>query len=172
MTAGFGAALSAVALFAFSTSGSAATTTVPCDGNALVGAIAAANSTPEADELQLTAGCAYTLAARNNSFFGYNGLPTVSTSIAIFGNGATIQRDPAALSFRLMTVDVGGALTLRDLTLRNGFARGGDGGSDRGNTDDGGGGGGGAGLGGAVDDHRVVDRVGFALEKQPAGDVA
>lgn len=30
----------------------------------------------------------------------------------------------------------------------------------------------GAGLGGAVDDHGVVDGVGFALEEQPAGDVA
>jgi hypothetical protein len=63
---------------------------------------------------------------------------------AAFGQGVTIARDGTVAKLRLFYVAVGGSLTLNDLTLSGGVARGGDGGSGRG------GGGGGAGLGGAV----------------------
>ena len=74
---------------------------------------------------------------------------SVNSEILIQGDerrGLTITRDPAAPYMRLFTVKSGGSLTLRNLTLSGGVARGGNGG--------GGGlsgsGGGGAGLGGAI----------------------
>ncbi len=54
----------------------------------------------------------------------------------------TIARDANASPFRLFTVEEESSLTLTNLTLMNGLARGGNGGA--------GGGGGGAGLGGAI----------------------
>ncbi|MDB5357082.1 MAG: hypothetical protein JWN24_3535 [Phycisphaerales bacterium] len=67
----------------------------------------------------------------------------ISTNITIIGpsgnNGITIQRDPAATSaYRLFHVQTGASLTLDNLTLSNGLAKGGNGG------------GGAAGLGGGV----------------------
>ena len=145
---GLGGLLTTMALLIASQAGQAASTPVGCDTGGLVAAIDAANSNSDATELQLTKGCVYTLTARNNSFYGFNGLPTITSPVTIVGNGATIQRDPGAPSFRIVTVDTTGSLRLIGINLHNGLAKGGDGGSDRGNQDDGGGGGGGAGLGG------------------------
>jgi hypothetical protein len=147
---GAGALLAALTLLVASQVGQAAGKSISCDAPSLIAAIEAANSTPEADELQLTKGCTYTLTARNNSYFGFNGLPTITSPVTIIGNGSTIQRDPNAPSFRIVTVDTTGSLRLVGVTLTNGLAKGGNGGTDRGNSDDGGGGGGGAGLGGAI----------------------
>jgi hypothetical protein len=61
--------------------------------------------------------------------------------------GVTIARDSSQPLFRLFTVTSTGSLTLENLTLRGGQAKGGDGGSGVNLT---GTGGGGAGLGGAV----------------------
>src|SRR6476620_4163319 len=152
---GAGVLLSAMTLFVAIRTGEATAGNVACDSAAWGGAIDAANATPAADELQLAKGCTYTLTARSNSFYRFNGLPTLTTPVTIIGNGATIQRDPSAPSFRLIAVDSTGSLRLVGVNLHNGLAKGGNGGSDRGiegagNTDDGGGGGGGAGLGGAI----------------------
>jgi hypothetical protein len=82
------------------------------------------------------------LLTRGGTTFGPNALEVTST-IIIQGSGETIQRDNAAPNMRLFFVATGGDLTLNDVTLTNGFARGGDGGTNLG--DDGGGGGGGFG---------------------------
>lgn len=126
----------------------AAAVAVPCTPAALVAAITAANAEPAADRLVLATGCTYTLTTVDNTFYGYTGLPAVTSDITIAADGARIERDAAAPPFRLFVVDTTGRLALQGLTLRGGLARGGDGGDDGG--DDGGGGGGGAGLGGAV----------------------
>jgi hypothetical protein len=102
-----------------------------------------------ADTLVLAGLSNYAIAARDNTFFGYTGLPVITSAITVAGNGSTISRDPTAPSLRLLAVDASGKLTLEDTVLSNGLARGGDGGDDAA-TDDGGGGGGGAGLGGAI----------------------
>ena len=50
------------------------------------------------------------------------GLPVVSSTITISGNGSTVQRDGAAPFFGLLEVGPTGNLTVRDLTLRGGVA--------------------------------------------------
>ncbi len=89
------------------------------------------------------------------SWYGPNGLPPIASRITIEGNGATIARSPFSSPFRLFFVGAGpgspnstytapppgpGVLTLRDVTLEGGWAKGGDSF----------GGGGGAGMGGAI----------------------
>jgi CSLREA domain-containing protein len=67
----------------------------------------------------------YTLIAVDNTSLGANGLPVVSTTITIEGNGATLQRSGAAGTpdFRLFEVAPTGVLTVHDLHLRNGRAQ-------------------------------------------------
>jgi hypothetical protein len=85
----------------------------------------------------------YTLTSVADAYFGSNGLPQVTSQIIIQGNGATIQRSAIANTpnFRLFAVTTTGNLTLQNVTLSNGVARGGDGGGR---------GGGVAGQGGAI----------------------
>jgi hypothetical protein len=150
----------ALLMFTLPTGAGAATFAAGCSGTngdtaALVSAIANANANgPGADVIQLGAGCTYALAAPDNNWYGPNGLPAIASDITIEGNGATIARLAAAAPFRLFFVgaDPGaaqtdgyvspgpGSLTLRNLTLAGGLARGGDSS----------GGGGGAGMGGAI----------------------
>jgi CSLREA domain-containing protein len=117
------------------------------------------------DSIVLQAGATYELTQPDMpqigftdraSWYGPNGLPPIASRILIEGNGATISRSPFSSSpFRLFFVGAGpgspnpaftapppgpGALTLRDVTLEDGYAKGGD--SNYG--------GGGAGLGGAI----------------------
>jgi hypothetical protein len=132
-----------------------------------VSAIASANNSSGADAVQLGRGCVYSLGAQNNYWYGPNGLPAITSSITIEGNGATIQRGATigTPTFRLFYVAAdpanpktfnyvvpagsapgGGQLTLRNLSLRGGVAKGGD--SN--------GGGGGAGFGGAIFNQGIV----------------
>ncbi|MGE0132541.1 MAG: Ig-like domain-containing protein [Blastocatellales bacterium] len=97
-----------------------------------------------ADTIALAAGATYTLSTRDNTEYGFNGLPAITSQITIEGNGATITRG-GSVTFRLFYIASSGNLTLQNLILSNGLAKGGDGGSALS-----GGGGGGAGLGGAV----------------------
>ena len=82
-------------------------------GCTLVDAITAANSDAPAggctagsgaDTLVLPAGSTHTLTAVNNSTYGPNGLPLVTSAITIAGNGSTITRDPGAPQFRILAV--------------------------------------------------------------------
>ncbi|MBV7339786.1 right-handed parallel beta-helix repeat-containing protein [Chloroflexi bacterium TSY] len=49
-----------------------------------------------------------------------NGLPAITSTIIISGNGATIERNSTAPDFRLLLVDAGGDLALNDVTLSGG----------------------------------------------------
>ncbi|MDY7075372.1 MAG: choice-of-anchor D domain-containing protein [Chloroflexota bacterium] len=96
------------------------------------------------DTIVLQANTAYTLSAVDNTWYGPNGLPPVTTPITITGHGATIVRGGGE-DFRFFYVSPSGDLMLTDLTLRDGRAQGGAGGAGANGS-----GGGGAGLGGAI----------------------
>ncbi len=136
---------------------------IPCDPVALKTAILDANNTPDLTIIELAPGCTYTYtgayaSAGDNydSWYGPAALPAIASPITIVGNGATIQRvaDIATPPFRLIFVGADaaaadtlayatpgpGTLTLEDLTLQGGLAKGGDSSN----------GGGGAGMGGAI----------------------
>ena len=125
-----------------------------CTGASLVKAIDDANAAGAGPHtITLMEGCTYTLTAVHNHWYGPNGLPAVTSDITIAGKGrSVIERSSADVTpaFRLFFVNGApntnvlpgaGKLTLKDLTLRNGLARGGSGGSS---------GGGGLGAGGAI----------------------
>jgi len=97
---------------------------VPCDADALIGAINVANSDGEADTLDLTAGCTYTLTGVDNGTDGPNGLPSITSEIILNGNGATIERSDTAPDLRIFHVGAEGHLTLNALTVSNGRASG------------------------------------------------
>jgi hypothetical protein len=89
---------------------------VPCTQDALVAAINAAN-TAGGGALNLTAGCDYALTTADN---GENGLPVITTRIAVNGNGATID---GTGTVRVFEVDgPGGDLSLQDVTITGGSA--------------------------------------------------
>jgi predicted outer membrane repeat protein len=101
---------------------------VRCDAGALVQAIRDAN-TVGGGALTLARGCTYTLTSPDNID---NGLPVITSRIAIYGSGSTIKRSTwtGTPEFRIFSVDgPQGNLTLTDLTVRDGRAPGaGDGG--------------------------------------------
>ncbi|MGA8726660.1 MAG: hypothetical protein WB565_16625 [Acidimicrobiales bacterium] len=123
------AAFGVVAIPALVTSVSATPTAVnvPCSAGAagLVAAIGSAN-TAGGGTINLAPGCTYVLTAPNNvssipMLGGSNGLPVISTSIAVNGFNTTITRN-SAKPFRFFEVDSpDGNLTARGLTLTNGL---------------------------------------------------
>lgn len=97
----------------------------------LVDAITAANTdtaTGEcpagvlADTLILAPDSIHMLTSVNNSSLGPSGLPVISSSIAVSGNGATIRRANAAPHFGIFKVAYGADLMLRDTTVSGGVA--------------------------------------------------
>lgn len=146
---------------------------VPCTGTngdetSLRALIVSADATPTADTLDLGAGCTYSFTspyddAGNNYdwWYGPSALPAIASPITIEGHGATIERAIGSPPFRLFFVGANagdpdtsgyatpgsGSLTLREVTLRGGLAKGGDTGYSPGNANAGGAG---AGLGGAI----------------------
>lgn len=139
-----------------------ASPTVPCSagGAGLVSAITAADSGSGPTTISLAPGCTYTLTAPADYWYGPDGLPAIKSTIVIQGNGATIARS-GSTPFRFFFVGAGapstpayaspgpGNLTLEDLTLSGGLAKGGNGGAEDG-------GGGGAGMGGAIFNQGVL----------------
>jgi hypothetical protein len=129
----------------------------------LVWAINQANAAGGSNSIELASGSTYKLTAVDNYWYGPDGLPAISSTMTIDGNGATIERDPAlgtSTPFRLFFVSGGisglaaGTLTLNNMTLQNGLAKGGDA------T---GGGGGGLGAGGAIFDQGTLNLNGVTL---------
>ncbi len=155
----------------------AATIDVGCGAPALVTAINAANSQAGPDTLRLAPDCLYTLNTVNNNWYGPNGLPAISSTITIEGNGATIQRFAMAPKFRFFFVGAdparsatanytspgAGNLTLHELTLTGGLARGGSASA----------GGAGAGLGGAIfnQGRLTLDAVTVTQNEARGGDI-
>src|SRR5262249_2615996 len=126
------------------------TVTTLSDGGAgsLRAAIDQANAAPDADTIVFAPGIAggtTRLSTIGNTTLGPSAFG-ITSPITIAGTGETITRDGTAAAFRLFLVDTGGNLTLKNLTLSNGLAQGGDGGANG----YGGGGGGAAGLGGGI----------------------
>lgn len=81
----------------------------------------------DADIIELPAGATITLTEVDNETDGDNGLPSISTEIALNGNDATVQRDfgDATPNFRIFQVATGGDLTLQDVSISGGAAFGG-----------------------------------------------
>jgi hypothetical protein len=108
----------------------------------------------------------YTLSAVDNYWFGPDGLPPISDTVTIAGNGSTITRSsaPATPDFRFFYVSGGlsgipaGNLTLQDLELSGGVAQGGA--SQEG--------GGGAGMGGAIFDQGALSLERATLDSNSA----
>ena len=113
---------------------------VPCSGAAaLISAIDSANSAG-GGTITLAAGCTYTLSTPDNYWYGPDGLPAIASTIVIEGNGSTISRAAGAAPFRFFYVGAdpnnantlgytspgAGNLTLHDVTLAGGLAKGGD----------------------------------------------
>jgi hypothetical protein len=85
-------------------------------------AIEDANQTGVPTTVCLAPGGTYTLTSGFADFFGPTGIPPVTGNVTIVGDGATIQRDPAAFAyFRIFGVEDPGVLTLENLTLQNGL---------------------------------------------------
>ena len=135
------------------------------DPASLKAAITTANSSTGPDTVVLGSSCVYRLSTQDNFWYGPNGLPPIASDITIEGNGSTIARrgltinnqppkfrlffvgaDPANIATLNYTTPGAGRLTLRDVTLSGGLARGGNAL----------GGGGGAGMGGAIFSQGVV----------------
>jgi len=134
------------------------------DVNGLITDINTANTDGQSNTINLTASV-YDLTTVNNYWYGPNGLPAISSNLTIHGNGATIQRDTASITpdFRLFYVSGGlelpaGSLTMDDLTLKGGLAKGGD--SNQG--------GGGLGAGGAIFNQGTLALTGVTLANNEA----
>jgi hypothetical protein len=100
-------------------------TVTPADAQTFVGcspadlntAIMNAN-TNGGDTLFLSPGCTYDYTTASSD---EDATPTITSPIILFGNGATIQRDPTTAStFRLLDIGNGGSLTASMVTIRNG----------------------------------------------------
>lgn len=136
-----------------------------CQPISLVQAIEAARSAQRSEPYRITlkGDCTYSFATTYGSaWYGPNALPPISYDIEIDGQGATLERLATAGTppFRFFYVSgsanallPAGRLVLRNLTLRGGMAKGGNGGA-MGQVN---GGGGGAGLGGAIFSHGTVE---------------
>jgi hypothetical protein len=107
----------------------AATVNIPNgDVPGLIAAINTANTNPGVDTINLAPGGTYTLTAVDNGApgpginAGANGLPAITSQIAINGNGATIQRSSAASipDFRIFRIGSAGDLTIDGVTIRGG----------------------------------------------------
>jgi hypothetical protein len=109
----------------------------------------------------LATGASYILVQAHNALYGFNGLPAVTSTITISGNGAIIQNG-GANKFRLFYISPSGNLTLRNLTVSGGSAQGGNGGVGFFA------GGGGGGLGGAIYNQGVLTLSGVTLSGNTA----
>jgi hypothetical protein len=98
------------------TAGAAVFTVAAGDVLGLVSAITTANGNGTDDTIDLAAAATYGLTAPDN---GLNGLPVVTSKIAIHGNGATVARTGAS-AFRIFEVGAGGDLTLDHVTVSGG----------------------------------------------------
>ncbi|TET30660.1 MAG: hypothetical protein E3J69_11220 [Anaerolineales bacterium] len=115
------AALIALALVA---SGCDGGTPPPCSTDFLIVSINNANSNgPGTDTIDLDPGCVYELGIVDNTIDGNNGLPSITSSIVINGNKATIRRSTGAQksAIRLFHISPGGDLVLNDVILLDGL---------------------------------------------------
>jgi hypothetical protein len=96
---------------------------VPCAlsaGLPLGQAIELTNKNPGHDLIRLEADCTYGLFFTYVYVNGHNGLPVITDALTIEGNGARLER-MTNTHFRLMQTAVNASLTIKDLTLANGY---------------------------------------------------
>ena len=93
--------------------------TIGCSVNELVNAINFANSNPETVAIKLAAGCTYQINKADNVDPVYlnNGLPVITSSIIINGNGAVLLS--ANSNLRAFQVAQSGKLFLDNVEFRN-----------------------------------------------------
>jgi hypothetical protein len=97
----------------------------PCTVAFLIYSINNANNNgPGMDTINLDPGCVYELGVVDNTIDGNNGLPSITSSIVINGNDATIRRSTGAQksAIRLFHISQGGDLVLNNVTLLDGMA--------------------------------------------------
>jgi hypothetical protein len=108
------------------TPGRAQVIEVPCQFSAtlpLALAIDEANGSPGPDTIRLESGCTYGLFGTYVYDEGHNGLPTIYETLTIEGNGARLERmGNPNIRYRLLKASSDAALTIKDLTLANGYA--------------------------------------------------
>ena len=92
------------------------------DVSALIEAINAANGAEDFPTINLAENGLYTLTEVIDETDGANGLPSITSSIWINGNGATIERRQGeeTPTFRIFHVALTGDLTLKRATVKNG----------------------------------------------------
>lgn len=88
---------------------------VDCDAESLIEAVVSANA-DNGGHLRLAHGCTYTLTVDRNG----TGLPDITASVTIEGEGARIVRGAGTPSFRIFRVRNGGHLTLHDVVVSGG----------------------------------------------------
>lgn len=113
----------AAALFVLSLLISGCVPPDPCSTEYLIWSINNANGNGSGtDTINLDPGCVYQLGVVDNTVDGNNGTPSITTSIIINGNGATVRRSTASqkAAIRLFHVAQGGELVLNDLRLHDG----------------------------------------------------
>jgi hypothetical protein len=89
----------------------------------LVAAINAANQTGIPATITLAPGATFNFTLEDNATDGWNALPVITGTVTIIGNNDTIERTGPNPS-RLFDVASGGSLTLQNVTLTGGWARG------------------------------------------------
>jgi len=95
-----------------------------CTTDFLLWSINQANSNgPGTDTINLDPGCVYQLGVVDNTVDGNNGTPSITSSIIINGNGATVRRSTTAQksAIRLFHISQGGELLLNDIKLYDGL---------------------------------------------------
>jgi len=95
-----------------------------CTTDFLIWSINQANNNgPGADSINLDPGCVYQLGVVDNTIDGNNGTPSITTTIFINGNGATVRRSTGSQksAIRLFHVSQGGELWLNDVRLYDGL---------------------------------------------------
>ncbi len=75
------------------------------------------------DQLDL-GGATYSLTVVNDTNYGYNATPCITSEISIIGGGAIITRSSTSADFRLICVADTGHLEIEDTTITNGKADG------------------------------------------------
>jgi len=100
----------------------AANLDVGCDVAELIAAIHEANDTAGSATLDLAPGCTYTLTTVDHESDGPNGLPSITASVAVNGNGAILERSRAdgTPAFRILRIAETAEVTIHQLTVRYG----------------------------------------------------
>ena len=110
--------LAGLLLFGIGLPAQASTVHVPCDVTHLRSAITAANTAP-GSVLSLRRHCTYSITDVSSS--PGDGLPAITASMTIRGNGARLVRSSTA-QFRILEIDSGATVSITSLTIRGGHA--------------------------------------------------